>query len=256
MSGIILNPGTESGLFEHLNVKICPFRNSLCFNQFIFSLEIAYTLIQLFLYMFRSLQNFIHRHNIMRCRKNSDMFQCTAALSGQHIDLGDPVDLISEKLHTIRIFIRFCRKNLQHIAMHAKRSAMKIHIISIIMQVNQLVDHLIPIPLHTGPQRQYHILIIHRAAQPIDTGYTGNDDYIPPLRQCRCCRKTQLVNLIVDGRILRNISVRRRYIRLRLIIIIIGDKVFHCVLREKFLKLTIQLCRQCFIVCYDQCRFI
>ena len=32
----------------------------------------------------------------------------------------------------------------------------------------------------------------------------------------------------------------------------IGDKVFHCVFREEFLKLTIQLCCKCFIVRYDQ----
>ena len=29
---------------------------------------------------------------------------------------------------------------------------------------------------------------------------------------------------------------------------ILGDKIFHCVLREEFLKLTVQLSRKCFIV--------
>ena len=33
---------------------------------------------------------------------------------------------------------------------------------------------------------------------------------------------------------------------------ILGDKVFHCVFREEFLKLTIQLCCKCFIMRYDQ----
>lgn len=33
---------------------------------------------------------------------------------------------------------------------------------------------------------------------------------------------------------------------------ILGDKVFHCVFREEFLKLTIQLFCTCFIVRYDQ----
>ena len=33
---------------------------------------------------------------------------------------------------------------------------------------------------------------------------------------------------------------------------ILGDKVFHCVFREEFLKLTIQLCCKRFIVRYDQ----
>ena len=35
---------------------------------------------------------------------------------------------------------------------------------------------------------------------------------------------------------------------------LLGHKIFHCVIGEEFLKLTVQLCCQCFIVRYDQCR--
>ena len=37
---------------------------------------------------------------------------------------------------------------------------------------------------------------------------------------------------------------------------LLGDKIFHCVIGEEFLKLTIQLGCQCFIVCNNQCRFV
>lgn len=36
----------------------------------------------------------------------------------------------------------------------------------------------------------------------------------------------------------------------------LGDKIFHGILREKFLELAVQLSRQRFIVRYDQSRFV
>ena len=36
----------------------------------------------------------------------------------------------------------------------------------------------------------------------------------------------------------------------------LGDKIFHCIVWKKFLKLTVELCRQSLVVCDDQCRFI
>ena len=60
------------------------------------------------------------------------------------------------------------------------------------------------------------------------------------------------INLIVPRRVLRNIRIRRRHVSLRLVVVVVGDKIFYCILREEFLKLTVQLCCKCFIVRYDQ----
>ena len=45
-------------------------------------------------------------------------------------------------------------------------------------------------------------------------------------------------------------------IGLRLIIIIIGDKVFHRILREELLEFAAELCRKCFIVGKHQRRAV
>ena len=67
------------------------------------------------------------------------------------------------------------------------------------------------------------------------------------LRQCCRGRKAQLINFIIDRRIFRNISVRLRHIRFRLIIIIVGNKILDGILREKFFHFSVQLPRQCFV---------
>ena len=59
----------------------------------------------------------------------------------------------------------------------------------------------------------------------------------------------QLVDLIVHRGILFDIRVRTGDICLRLVIIVIGHKILHSVMREKFLQLIIKLRRKRFVVC-------
>ena len=184
------------------------------------------------------------------------MFQTALDLPGQHIDLRNPVNLISEKFYPDRRIAVVCRKNLHCITTHPECTTVKIHVISCVLDIDQCTDDLISVLLHSRTQRNHHSKVVLRAAQTIDTGNRGDHDHIFTLYKCCRGRQAQFINLLIDRRILGNISVRLWHICLRLIIIVIGDKVFHCILREKFLELTVKLSRQCLIVRNDQSRLI
>ena len=81
----------------------------------------------------------------MRCRKYCNKIQPLFDLTGQHIDFRDPVDLIAKKFYPVRIIIRIRRKNLKHIAAHPESAAVKIHLIPIILNIDQFAQHLVPI---------------------------------------------------------------------------------------------------------------
>ena len=59
---------------------------------------------------------------------------------------------------------------------------------------------------------------------------------------------TQLFYLLIYIRILFYIRISRRHIRLRLVIIVITYKVFHCILRKELFKLTVKLRRKSLVV--------
>ena len=59
-------------------------------------------------------------------------------------------------------------------------------------------------------------------------------------------------NFVIDGRILFDIGIGCRNVGLRLIVIIIGNKVFNGAVRKEFPELRTQLCSQGFIVRNDQ----
>ena len=115
------------------------------------------------------------------------MLQLRLHLSGQCLDLHDPVDLIPKKFDPVCLASGIGREDFQHIPPHTEASPLKVHLVSRILDIDQLMDHLIPVFLHSGTQRDHHIFIIDRASQSINTGYGCHDDHIVPLRQSRCC---------------------------------------------------------------------
>ena len=167
------------------------------------------------------------------------MIHLTPYFHRKSIQFRDTIDLIPEKFHTIGIIRGIRRNDLQHITTHPKSTTGKIHVVAHILHIYQLSDHLIPILLIPRPQGNHHILVVIRATNTIDAGYRRYDNDIAPLCQGCRSRQTQLVDLIIDGGILGNIGIGRRNICLRLIVIIIGYKIFHRIIGKKFFKLSI-----------------
>ena len=57
----------------------------------------------------------------------------------------------SPKNSTRYAFIRIRRKNLQHIAAHPESAAVKIHIIAVILDIDQFAQHIVPVSFHARP---------------------------------------------------------------------------------------------------------
>ena len=159
--------------------------------------------------------------------------------AGQRIYLCNTVDLIAEKFNPQNIVTALRRIYLQHIPAHAETAAVKIQIIAVVLDIDQLADHVVPILDHTRAQRYHHVHIVIRTTDTVNTRYGCHNNNIPPFRQRGSRRKAQLIDLIIDCRILFNISVRLWHISLRLIVIIIRNKVFYRIFREELLKLSI-----------------
>ena len=184
------------------------------------------------------------------------MLQRTADLTSQYINLRNPVDLIPEKFDTDRRIRAVCREHFQHITVHTERTSLKVHVISCILHIDQCTHHIIPVSLHPRTQRHTHAFPLIRTSKSVNTGNRSHNDDILPLGQSRRRRKAQLIDLIIDGRILRNIGIRLRYISFRLIIVVVGYEIFYRIFREKFLHLSIKLSSKRLIMGNDQSRLV
>ena len=149
------------------------------------------------------------------------MLEPALNLAGQHINLRYAINLIPEKLHADRRIAIVCREYLKHIPADPERAAMKIHLISRVLNIDQRTDDLVPVLLHARAQRYHHAKVILRAAQTIDTGNRCHNDHISPLHKRSRGRQAQFIYLLIDCRVFCDIGIRLRHIRLRLIIIIV-----------------------------------
>ena len=175
-------------------------------------------------------------------------------LPRQHIKLQNPVHFITKQLDAHRPVVIACRENLDDIPPHPEIASLQHQIISLILHSDQPPENGIPVRFLPLVQGQHHLMIAFRGAETINTGHTGNHNHIPPLKEGAGGRVPQLINLIIDGRILLNICIRGGNIRLRLVIIIIADKITYIIIGKKSLELAGQLCRQRLVVGNDQGR--
>ena len=150
MPGIVLNTGTEPGLPQHLNIKIRSFRNPLCLDQLVIFLKILYPLGQLLFDINNRLLYLFLRNYIVGCRKYGEKVNASLDLSRENIKFHDPVNLISEKLYPDSLLKCRDRKDLQDITFHPEGSPFKVQFVSDILDIDQFINNLIPVLLHTG----------------------------------------------------------------------------------------------------------
>ena len=168
--------------------------------------------------------------------------------AGDDVDVRDAVDLVAEKLHAHGMVGRIGRKNVDRVAADAEHIAREGDVVALIADIDELAHELLRVTLLTGAQRNDHVGIVDRVAETVDTRHGRDDDHVPPLKQARRGRVAQTLDLIVDGGVLFDERVRVRDVRLRLIVVIVADKILHGVVREKLLELAAQLRRENLVV--------
>ena len=111
------------------------------------------------------------------------------------------------------------------------------------MPQNLVASHLL-----TTHERDHGFGILLRSTKTKDAGNRGHDQRIATSQQGSGRGVTQLVDLFIDIRILLNEGIGAGNIGFWLVVIVVRNEVFHRVIREEFLELTVELSRQRLVV--------
>ena len=87
----------------------------------------------------------------------------------KRLHLRNPVDLIPEEFYPDQIIAALRRIYFHHISADTEGRTLDIHIVTVILNINQFPQHLIPVLHHTGAQGYDQVLIFVRASQAVDT---------------------------------------------------------------------------------------
>ena len=103
-------------------------------------------------------------------------------------------------------------------------------------------------------EREGHRRIGLHRADAVDAGHRSDDDHVVALQQRARRRMAHAVDLLVDGGFLLDIGVGARDIGFRLVVVVIGDEIFHRVVGKERLELAVELGGQRLVRRQDQRR--
>ncbi|CAB4824990.1 unannotated protein [freshwater metagenome] len=131
--------------------------------------------------------------------------------------------------------------HLDGVAAHTEVAAAQRHVVAVVLEVHQAPEDGALVVVHPHVQLQQLPAVLRRVAHAIDARHRGHDNGVPPREQSGRCRVSQPVDLVVDRRVLLDIRVARRDVRLGLVVVVVGDEVLHPVVREELAHLLCEL---------------
>ena len=169
------------------------------------------------------------------------MLQLPVDNAGQGVKFADAVNLVPKELHPDRPVPVIGGVNLHRIPPDPEAVALKGHVVALIADFHQTAQQFVPAVLRPHAQGDDQIGKIIRFSQPVDTGDGSHHNHVPPFQQGTGGGQAQAVNLVIYGGVFGDIGIRMGDIRLRLVVVIVADEIFHGVVGKKLLKLRAQL---------------
>src|SRR5579864_9634533 len=108
----------------------------------------------------------------------------------ERINLRERVHFVAKELDAVSVIV-VGWKDLNHIATHAERSALKVHVIALVKNFHQLAEDVLPLDLLAFFQEQEHAVVRFRRAQTVNAAYGRYDDAVAPLKERACGGKPQ-----------------------------------------------------------------
>ena len=169
----------------------------------------------------------------------------------QRIHLRERFNLISPQFDPVGHVV-VGREDLNHVAAHAKRSPAEVAVRALVEDIDQLARDVLALDLLALLEKQHHPVVRFRRSQAVDAAHRRNNQRIAALKQRTRRRQPQLVEFIVDGRFFFDIKISRRNVRLRLVVVVIGDEIFDRIVRKEVLELVVKLRRQRLVMRHHQ----
>ena len=252
IAGIVFDARTISDLPDHFQVMVGALREPLGFEKFPLGAEGFHFVFQIAGDERERGGEFLTAHGIMTGRKDDGVFELADDLPRQRILFKNAVDLVAEKFHADGNLRIGGGENFQNIPVRAERGAFEVHVVARILQFGEPPHELVPFDLHAGAQGDTQPKILFGCAQAVNTGHRRNHDDVFPFAQRTGRGVAEFVDFVVQAQVLFDIGIGGGNVALGLIIIVIGNKIFHAIFGEKLPEFIAELRGQRLVMRDDQ----
>ncbi len=238
--GVVLDAGAEADLAHHLDVVAGPHPQPLRLQQFALLVQLGEPVGQLLLDGGDRLLHPLRAGDVVRGREDPQLRHLPDDVTGQRVQVVEALDLVAEELDPDRQFL-VRRDDLHRVAAGPERPAGEGHVVAGVLDVHQGPQQAVPVHGVADGHRQRPVHVRLRGTEAVDAGHRRHHDDVTAGQQRHGRRVPQPLHVGVDRGILLDIGVRLRDVRLRLVVVVVGDEVLDRVVREQFSKLVGQL---------------
>ncbi|OPY89290.1 MAG: hypothetical protein A4E73_03119 [Syntrophaceae bacterium PtaU1.Bin231] len=252
--GIVLDPLAVPHLLHYLQVEVRPLLQALRLQELVFPPQFPEARGELLTDRpNRPPHVFLFRH-VMTSGIDRDAPQRLQFSRAERIDDGDRLDRVAEELDAQGPLFLVGRKDLDHVPADAEGAAVEVDVVAFVLNLDEAPQHLVALDLRSFFEEEPHAAVFLRRTQAVDAGNARHDDDVPALQKGTRRGMTELVDLLVDGRVLLDVGVRAGNVGLGLVVVVVTDEILDGVVREKGLELAVELGGQGLVVGDDQRR--
>ena len=148
--------------------------------------------------------------------------------------------LVAEELDPDERLLRG-RLELEGVAADPEAGPAQGLVVALVLEVDQVAQDRVAPVLAADPQLEDGGAVVDRRAEAVDARDRGDDDDVAALEQGVRRRVAEPVDLVVPARVLLDVGVAAREVRLGLVVVEVADEVLDRVLREELAELGVEL---------------
>ena len=244
VAGVVFNASAIADLHHHLQVELGALLQPLHLHQLVGPAKGLQALGQLLLDGLHGVAHGLPASHIVGLGVDGDARHLPEDLPGEGVEDGNGFDLIVKQLHPDAFPLGFSRVHIDEIAAHPVGGAAQFHLVAGVLHLRQAPQQEALLHALAPVQVQDHLQVGLRVPQSVDGGHRGDDDGIRALQQGLGGGQAHLLYVFVDGGVFFYVGVGGRQVGLRLVVVVVGNKVLHRVAGEKFPHLAVELRRQ------------
>ena len=120
----------------------------------------------------------------------------------------------------------------------------EIEVVAVVLDLDQVAHELVAVVALRDVEKRGHARVVLGRADAVDAAHRRDHDDVAPRQQRRGRRVTQLLDLLVDRRVLLDEGVGGRDVRLGLVVVVVADEVDDGVVGQELAQLGGELRRE------------
>lgn len=251
VAGVVLDAVAGADRAHHLDVVRRAHAQPLRLEQLVLPLQVRQALLQLGLDPRDGALHAFRARDVVRGREQVDAGLLPDDLARQGVQRLDRLDLVAEHLDPHGELLVH-RDDLDRVAAHPERPPREGQVVARVLHLHEPAQHLVAVDHVPDVEPHHPVDVLLRRAEAVDARHGRDHDGVATGQQVGRRRVAQPLDLVVDRRVLLDVGVRLRDVRLGLVVVVVRHEVLDGVVRQQLAELGGELGRQRLVRRHDE----